>query len=114
MAERFPRPWHGASDREDDQRVQALRLQRMEIEVLLDYRRASADSGEAIELWRRLSALREQRMAVMEPESAAKLPPLPEAPPSLRAGAERAATGGWRKLLGFLGRGRDGGARAPF
>ena len=113
MAERLPRPWHGASDREDDSRVQALRLQRMEIETLLEFRRASVDSGEAIELWRRLSALREQRMAVMEPEAAAKLPALPEAPPSIRAGAARAASGGWRKLLGFLGR-SQGGARAPF
>ena len=112
MAERFPRPWHGASDREDDARVQALRLQRMEVETLLDFRRAKEDSGEAIELWRRLSALREQRVGGREPEAGAKRPPLPEAPSSLRAGAERAASGRWRRLLGFLSR-NQGGTRAP-
>lgn len=113
MADQFPRPWHGACDREDDQRVRALRLQRMEVQTLLDYRRAKEDSGEAIELWRKLCALREQRIAVMEPDAAAKLPALPAAPPSVRAVASRPAAGGWRRLLGFMGR-NQGGAGAVF
>ena len=107
MPEPLSRPWHGASDREDDPRVQALRLQRLEVDALLEFRRAGDDTPEAAERWQRLAALREQRRAVLSDEEVAALPALPPAPASLRA-AEAPQAGGWRTLFGLFG--RKGGA----
>lgn len=107
MPDRLPRPWHGASDREDDARVQALRLQRLEVDALLEFRRAKDDTPEAAERWQRLAALRAQRRGVLSAEEAAALPALPPAPARLRA-AESALRGGWRRLFGLFG--RKGGA----
>lgn len=80
MAEPLPRPWHGASDRTEDARVLALRLQRAEVEALLAYRRAEKDSTEAVQLWRRLSALRDERRQLLSVQEASGLAPLPPAP----------------------------------
>ena len=76
----LPRPWHGASDREEDARVIALRLQRAEVDALLAFRGAESDSDEAARLWRRLAALREQRRGLLTPEESAGLPSLPPPP----------------------------------
>ena len=80
MADSLPRPWHGASDRTQDAGVQALRLQRAEVEAMLAFRRAEENSAEAVLLWRRLVALREQRCALLTPEEGAGLSTLPSPP----------------------------------
>ncbi len=80
MADGLPRPWHGASDRVGDASVQALRLQRAEVEAMLAFRRAEENSEEAVLLWRRLLALREQRRALLTLDEAAGLSPLPSPP----------------------------------
>lgn len=104
----LPRPWHGASDREDDALIQALRLQRLEVEARLAYCGARDGSAEAVELWHRLAALRERRRALLSEREIAALPALPEAPAALRARAP-AGGSGWRRLIGLLG----GGKTAP-
>lgn len=97
--EALRRPWHGASDRAADPGVAAIRLQRAEVEAMLDYRRAAAGSEEQARAWRRLAMLREKRRALMPPEAAASLPPLPDPP----AGALTR----WQRLRRRLGIGRD-------
>ena len=112
MPDKLPRPWHGASDRENDAGVQALRLQRAEVDALMVFRRTKPDAPEAAQLWQRLYDLREQRRAMMSAAEAATLQPLPPAPVSLRT-ASTVQTGGWRRLLGLLGRSGAGGKDAP-
>jgi hypothetical protein len=79
-AEALRRPWHGASDRAEDPAVAAIRLQRAEVEAMLDYRRAAAASQDQARAWKRLAMLREKRRALMPPEAASSLPPLPDPP----------------------------------
>jgi hypothetical protein len=92
------RAWHGASDRADAPEVQAIRLHRAEVEAMIAYRRAAPGSTEQARAWRRLAALRERRVAVLPPGSAARLPPLPGAPVD--------ALSAWQKLRRRLGLGR--------
>ncbi|HYF09320.1 MAG TPA: hypothetical protein VD970_16990 [Acetobacteraceae bacterium] len=90
------RPWHGASDREEDARVRALRLQRAEVDVLLAFRAAAKDSVDAAQLWRRLALIRGQRRALLPAEEGALLPDLPAAP--------RGALTRWQALRHCIGR----------
>jgi hypothetical protein len=92
------RAWHGASDRADAPEVQAIRLHRAEVEAMSAYRRAAPGSADQARAWRRLAALRERRIAVLPPGSAARLPPLPGAPAD--------ALSAWQKLRRRLGFGR--------
>ena len=78
--EALRRPWHGASDRDEDPEVVALRLQRAEVEALIAYRHLAEGSEERARAWRRLAALREKRERLIPPAAAARLPPLPPAP----------------------------------
>jgi hypothetical protein len=95
------RPWHGAPDRAEDPAVAAIRLQRAEVEALLAWRRTDPASPDQARAWRRLAALREMRVALMPPELAAQLPPLPPAPVG--------ALSRWQKLRRRLGFGRKRG-----
>ncbi|WP_137125355.1 hypothetical protein [Roseomonas sp. HF4] len=102
MAEPLPtealrRPWHGASDRAADPAVVVIRLQRAEVEALMAWRTASEGSEEQARAWRRLAALRARRVALMPKSAAARLPPLPDAPPG--------ALSAWQKLRRRLGLG---------
>ncbi len=92
------RPWHGASDRESDPAVAAIRLHRAEVEALIAWRRATPGSEDQARAWRRVAALREKRVALLPASEATRLPPLPAAP----AGTLSA----WQKLRRRLGLGR--------
>lgn len=92
----LPRPWHGASDRGEDAPVQALRLQRAEVDTLLAFRAAQPDTEEAARLWRRLALIRERRRALLPAAAGAALPGLPAAP--------RGALTRWQVLRQRVGR----------
>ncbi len=96
--EALRRPWHGAPDRADAPEVLAIRLHRAEVEALIAWRRTAPGTPDQARAWRRLAALRERRVALMPPGSAARLPPLPAAPAD--------ALSGWQKLRRRLGFGR--------
>jgi hypothetical protein len=97
--EELRRPWHGASDRVENPGVVAIRLHRAEVEALMAYHRLAPGSVEQGRAWRRLAMLRARRVALMSPEGAARLPPIP-APPA-------GALSGWQKLRRRLGLGRS-------
>ena len=96
--EALRRSWHGASDRADAPEVQAIRLHRAEVEALIAWRRTAPGSPDQARAWRRLAALRERRVALMPPGSAARLPPLPAAPADTLSA--------WQRLRRRLGLGR--------
>jgi len=96
-AEVLRRPWHGAPDCAEDPAIAAIRLQRAEVGALMACRAAAEGSEEKARAWRRLAALRARRMALMPAGAAARLPPLPEAPPG--------AQSRWQKLRRRLGLG---------
>lgn len=96
-AEALRRPWHGASDRPGDPAVAAIRLQRAEVEALMDCRVAADGSEEQALAWRRMAELRAHRKALMPKTIAAQLPPLPDAPDG--------ALSAWQRLLRRLGLG---------
>lgn len=93
------RPWHGASDRLENPGVIAIRLHRAEVEALMIFHRSMPGSDDQRRAWRRLAALREKRVALMAPDGAKRLPPLP-APPA-------DALSGWQKLRRRLGFARN-------
>jgi hypothetical protein len=95
--EELRRPWHGASDRVENPGVVAIRLHRAEVEALMVYHRLAPGSEEQGRAWRRLATLRARRVALMPPDGAARLPPLPEPPTG--------ALSGWQKLRRRLGLG---------
>ena len=89
------RPWHGASDRDEDPAVVAIRLQRAEVEAMMTYRHMAEGSVEQARAWRRLAALREKRARLIPAAAAASLPPLPPAP--------LGTLSAWQKLRRRLG-----------
>jgi hypothetical protein len=88
--EALRRPWHGASDSVEHPGVAAIRLQRAEVEAMLEFRRAIDGSEHQARAWRRLVALRERRLALMADGAPPRLPPLPAAP--------LAGLSAWQKL----------------
>jgi len=77
--------------------IEAIRAQRAEVDALLAFRAAAPDTPAAARAWWRLQRARRARLAIVTPDLARTLLPLPPPP--------RGALTGWqalRKRLGLL------------
>jgi hypothetical protein len=75
--------------------VAAVRAQRVEVDALLAFRAAAPGTPAAADAWWRLQAARRARLALILPEEARSLRPLPPPP--------REAVTGWQALRHRLG-----------